>query len=1065
MTMHSQNDHPQFAVVVNDNPAQLDMLAGKLRKAGIEPHVFAGAEAALAALDGEHPPALIVTDLYMPGIDGWRFCRLLRSPEYAAFNQIPILVVSATFSGDDAARIATDLGAEAFLPSQLDGQRFCQQVRAALNRERLPIPPRILIVDDDDALCDLLKKLFSINGYEVETALTLRSASEAFGKNVFDVAVLDYHLSDGFGDVLLDEFRALRPDCVCLMITSDTDTNLAVKWMRKGAAAYLCKPFQAAYLIELCARARRERALLRVQDLLELRTRELRQSEAFARNVINSLSAQIAVLDENGVIVAVNEAWKRFAMDNGGKSDDVHIGVSYFSVCQTAIDSPMSELASVALQGIRSVMNGAQSSFSLEYPCHSAAEQRWFCMNVRPLGERPMWVVVAHENITERKRVEIALRESEDAALRKNALLRSIMESPLDIIIFALDTHYHYTMFAQAHKRAMKAIWGTDIELGMNMLNAITNPIDREKARKNFDRALQGEHFISIEEYGDPALFRTVFKDRYNPILGDGGVVSGLTVFVNDITERKRAEQETKNALALLEASISQSPSGILIADAPDVTIRWANAAALSIRGETNQPLTGIKVAQHTDHWQTFRPDGTVYPSEDLPLSRAVLKGEITHNEELIIHNVKGEDRWVSVNAAPIYNQDGAITAGLVIFHDITEHKRTEAEKSKLEGQLHQAKKMELVGRLAGGVAHDFNNMIQVIIGNADLALDRISPASPIRECLDEIQNSAQRAADMTRQLLGFARQQTIMPKVLDFNESVEGLLKLMRRLIGENIDLIWKPAAGLGLVKVDPTQINQILTNLCVNARDAIAGVGEVIIETEGAVFDQADCAEHPGFIPGDYVMLAVSDNGCGMDKETQARIFEPFFTTKGVGKGTGLGLATVYGIVKQNNGFITVYSEPNMGTTFKVYLPRHTGQAAAFRTESASPPPKSCGETVLLVEDDLPILSSTQRILNRLGYTVLTASTPSEAIRLAEAHTGEIHLLITDVVMPDMNGLDLSKRLLSRNPKLKCLFMSGHTADVIADHGVLNEGVCFVHKPFTTKDLASNIRKTLDQ
>ena len=968
MKTDNENDLPQFAMVVNDNPTQLAMLAEKLRKAGIEPRV------------------------------------------------------------------------------------------------RLPIPPRILIVDDDDALCDVLKKLFEVHGYEADIALTLRAASEAFGKTAYDVAVLDYHLSDGFGDILLDEFRALRPDCVCLMITSDTDTNLAVKWMRKGAAAYLCKPFQTAYLIEVCARARRERALLRVQDFLEIRTRELRQSEAFARNVLDSLSAQIAVLDEKGVIVAVNEAWKRFAMENGGDCEGVYVGENYFSVCQTAINSPKNELAAAALQGIRSVMNGAQSSFSLEYPCHSATEQRWFCMNVRPLGERQAWVVVAHENITERKRVEIALRESEDSVLRKNALLRSIMESPLDIIIFALNTGYRYTMFAQAHKRTMKAIWGTDIEVGMNMLDAITNPIDREKARKNFDRVLKGEHFISFDEYGDPTLTRTIYQNRYNPIFGDGGVVSGLTVFVNDITERRRAEQETKNALALLEASISQSPSGILIADAPDVTIRWANAAALSIHGETNQPLTGIKAAQHTAHWQTFRTDGTTYPSKDRPLSRAVLKGETTHNEELIIRNVQGENRWVSVNAAPIYNQEGAITAGLVIFQDITERKHAEAEKAKLEGQLHQAKKMESVGQLAGGVAHDFNNMIQVIMGNADLALDRIPSDSPIRECLEEIQNSAHRAAEMTRQLLGFARQQTIMPKVLDFNETVEGLLKMMRRLIGEDIDLIWQPAADLGLVKADPTQINQILTNLCVNARDAIVGVGKVVIETGHVVFIQTDCAEHPGAIPGDYVMLAVSDNGCGMDKETQARIFEPFFTTKGIGKGTGLGLATVFGIVKQNNGFITVYSEPGRGTTFKVYLPRHEGMADASRTESVSPLPKSCGETVLLVEDDLSILSSTQKTLNRLGYTVLTASTPSEAIRLAETRGEEIQLLITDVVMPEMNGLGLSKRLLSRNPKLKCLFMSGHTAGVIADNGVLDEGVRFIQKPFTTKDLANKLRTTLD-
>ena len=927
------NISPSYAVVVNDDTTQLSLLSGLVRKAGLEPRAFTRAEAALTAMssDTDAPPALIVTDLYMPGIDGWQFCRLLRSPEYAALNRVPILVVSATFSGDHASHIAADLGAEAFLPSPVDGERFCEQVRAILSGEQVRHPLRVLIVEDNVDFCALVKDAFVNHGYQAETVFTAQAAVEAFRKTAYDVAVLDHHLPDGMGDKLLVEFRALRPDCVCLMVTGDTGPELALDWMKKGAAAYLQKPFQFNYIIELCARARRERALLRVQDLLEIRTRELRKSE--------------------------------------------------------------------------------------------------------------------------------------EAALRNIALLRSIMESPLDIIIFALDTHYCYTMFAQAHKRTMKAIWGVDIEVGMNMLDAITNPIDREKARKNFDLALQGEHFIVIEEYGDQALLRTVYKDRYNPILGDGGVVSGLTVFVNDITERRRAEQETKNAMALLEASISQSPSGICIADAPDVTIRWANAAALSIRGETSQPLTGIKFAQHADHWQTFRPDGTLYPSEELPLSRAVLKGEITQNEEVIIRNAQGEDRWVSANAAPVRNHDGVITAGLVIFTDITERKHAEDEKSKLESELHQAKKMELVGRLAGGVAHDFNNMIQAIMGNADLALDGIPPDNPVREYIDEVQNSAHRAAEMTRQLLGFARQQTIMPKVLNLNETVEGLLKLMRRLIGEDIDLIWQPSAVFGLVRMDPTQINQILTNLCVNARDAIAGVGKVTIETGCALFDQADCAEHPGFVQGDYALLAVSDDGCGMDKETQVRIFEPFFTTKGIGKGTGLGLATVYGIVEQNNGFITVYSEPGKGTTFKVYLPRHEGKSTAALTESPSPPSKSRGETVLLVEDDLAILANTQKILNRLGYTVLTASTPSEAIRLAEGRVAEIHLLITDVVMPDMNGLDLSKRLLSRNPKLKCLFMSGHATDVIADHGAFNEGARFIQKPFTTKDLASKIRKMLDQ
>ena len=329
---------------------------------------------------------------------------------------------------------------------------------------------------------------------------------------------------------------------------------------------------------------------------------------------------------------------------------------------------------------------------------------------------------------------------------------------------------------------------------------------------------------------------------------------------------------------------------------------------------------------------------------------------------------------------------------------------------------------------------------------------------------LQEIRKAAQRSADLTRQLLAFARRQTIAPKVLDLNETVEGMLKMLRRLIGEDIDLAWLPAADLWPVKMDPAQIDQILANLCVNARDAIGGVGKLTIETGNAVFDEAYCADHPGFVPGEYVRLAVSDNGCGMDKETLAQIFEPFFTTKGVGEGTGLGLATVYGIVKQNDGFINVYSEPGQGTTFTIYLPRHAGQAdAAADGKRGGTAPEFAGRRCCWWRTSRRSWPLPGRVLERLGYTVLAASTPGEAIRLAEAHAGEIHLLMTDVVMPEMNGRDLARRLLSLRPRLKCLFMSGYTADVIAHHGVLDEGVHFIQKPFSVEDLAAKVRDAL--
>jgi PAS domain S-box-containing protein len=389
--------------------------------------------------------------------------------------------------------------------------------------------------------------------------------------------------------------------------------------------------------------------------------------------------------------------------------------------------------------------------------------------------------------------------------------------------------------------------------------------------------------------------------------------------------------------------------------------------------------------------------------------------------------------------------------------------KKAEAEKIKLEIQLLHAQKMESVGRLAGGVAHDFNNMLGVIIGHANLVLMDLEPGHPVQVNMGEIRKAAERSADLTRQLLAFARKQTVAPKVIDLNEAVDAIFLMLKRLIGEHIDLTWRPGAGLWPVRIDPSQIDQILANLCVNARDSIGEVGKISIETRNSSIDEGYCAQNAVFVPGEYVCLAVSDNGHGMDKETQAHIFEPFFTTKSVGEGTGLGLSTVYGAAKQNNGFINVYSEPGVGTTLTLYLPRYQGLPDAPRETPGAR--SSVGEeTILLVEDEPAILEVAAEILIRQGYRVLAASSPEEALRLAGQCGGAIALLLTDVVMPGMNGRELAKRLQSLYPHLKRLFMSGYTSDIIAHHGVLDEGVHFIQKPFTLAGLAAKVREVLD-
>ena len=403
------------------------------------------------------------------------------------------------------------------------------------------------------------------------------------------------------------------------------------------------------------------------------------------------------------------------------------------------------------------------------------------------------------------------------------------------------------------------------------------------------------------------------------------------------------------------------------------------------------------------------------------------------------------------------------LEASARLIGEMVERHRMQKQREELQEQLVQSQKMESVGRLAGGVAHDFNNMLSVIIGNVELATHRVSEGDPLRDFLDAIYKSAHRSAGLTRQLLAFARKQTIAPKVLDLNETLTGMLDMLRRLIGENIELEWCPCKGPWPIKMDPTQIDQILANLCVNARDAISGTGKVIIETGNKVVDREYCVHHEGFFPGDFVTLTVSDNGCGIHHEEIVHLFEPFYTTKGVGKGTGLGLATVYGIVKQNGGFINVYSEPGKGSTFRIYLPRFGGSDETAAT-GEKPEIVRGTETVLVVEDETTILKMAVMMLEELGYTVLSAGTIAEALRTVQEFPGEIDLLLSDVIMPEMNGRELAGKLKESRPRLKSLFMSGYTANVVAHHGVLDEGVNFMEKPFTMNILSQCVRQTLD-
>jgi len=548
----------------------------------------------------------------------------------------------------------------------------------------------------------------------------------------------------------------------------------------------------------------------------------------------------------------------------------------------------------------------------------------------------------------------------------------------------------------------------------------------------------------------EPAQDEEVFK-LYNERL-----VRKLEQKMLQLEQETRALREAQEALRLSERKYRRLHESITDGYAyvdMQGTIRESNESFKRMLGYTDEELSRLTYLDLTpEKWHAFEQE--IVATQILPQGFS----EVYEKE---YRKKDGTVFPVELRTFLVCNDLGEKEGMWALVRDITERKQAEKAQKELEEQLHQAQKMESVGRLAGGVAHDFNNMLSVILSYAQMGLAKTKPGSSLHGYLQDILDAAERSVNIIRQLLAFARKQTVVPQVLDLNQTVAGMLKMLRRLIGENIHLTWLPQPNLWPIKIDPSQIDQILANLCVNSRDAIAGVGNITIETGIITLDANYCGHHADAVPGEYVLLAVSDDGCGMGKDMLDKIFEPFFTTKELGHGTGLGLATVYGIVKQNNGSLNVYSEPGKGTTFKIYLPRHTVHVAAVDRESVATIPRGQGETVLVVEDEPAILKMAHVMLSGLGYKVLTASNPVDAMNMAQA--AEIDLLLSDVIMPDMTGKDLAELLLTTHPNLKCLFMSGYTANVIASHGVLEEGINFIQKPFSVRELSIKVREAL--
>ena len=568
-------------------------------------------------------------------------------------------------------------------------------------------------------------------------------------------------------------------------------------------------------------------------------------------------------------------------------------------------------------------------------------------------------------------------------------------------------------------------------------------PEERESVKATYEKILEGNPVEATWTLvsGKTCCFSSQpYRDEAGNIIGTFGVGENLT-------ERLKIELALRDSEERFKAIHDASFGGIVIHDKG--LILECNQGLSDITGFDYDELIGMNgLLLISDKTRPKVVENITNQYEEPYEAEGVRKNGETYPLRLEARQIPYKGKEVRV----------------VEFRDLTKEKESEKEKLNLEKQLQQAQKLEAVGRLAGGVAHDFNNMLTAILGNAELALAKIDEKSALFLELKEIEKAARRSAGLTRQLLAFSRKQTISPKVINLNDTLADLTKMLARLIGEEITLNLELDDEPWNIKVDPGQIDQILTNLCINAKDAIGSAGNITIRTQKVLVEDDIDEGLTEIAKGEYVKLTVKDSGCGMDKDTVAHIFEPFFTTKEIGKGTGLGLATVYGAVRQNKGYIRVNSALGQGTSFDLFLPRYGEGKTEIEANRMRILTNQGTETILVVEDERAILDVTAKQLNKLGYSVIAANGPAEAIKMATDFNGPIDLLITDVVMPDMNGNELSKEIASIYPESKVLFMSGYTADVIANHGVLREGIRFLEKPFSFEDLGSSVREALD-
>ena len=760
-----------------------------------------------------------------------------------------------------------------------------------------------------------------------------------------------------------------------------------------------------------------------VQRQLLISTQELQKNLALLQGISESTTDAVFVKDREGRYLLANPAAAR----NVGLTVEQMLG-------KTDVEVFTPETGRRIMEKDREILKTGES-ITYEEAATAAEVTRTFLTTKGPYRDAQgaiVGVLGIARDITERKRSEEEFRKSQQR------LRMHIEHTPLAVVEWDLDFR------VAAWNNSAERIFGFTRKEAMGQYADFIVPPDARPAVFQYWQNLLSQHGPSTKANENITKSgRIISCEWYNtPLVDETGRVLGVASLVQDVTERERAEAKFRG---LLESA----PDSMVVTDR-DGRIVLVNAQTEKLFGYKRTELLNQPIEMLMP--ERFRK---VYPAHRIELAERPQAREVGKQLELFGLRKDGTEFPIEVSLSPLITDQGALISSGI---------RDTTERLALEERLRQSQRMEAVGRLAGGIAHDFNNLLTIILGYSQILADGLPGTSRLADSNAQIKAAGERAAGITRQLLAFSRKQMLSPRVINLNDIVLNLDSLLRRLIGEDIEVMTAPAGDIGMVRADPGQIEQVIMNLALNSRDAMPNGGKLTLETANTTLDGTYALEHQPVEPGRYVMLAVSDTGHGMTTETMGRIFEPFYTTKDVGKGTGLGLSMVYGIVKQSGGYIWVYSEPNRGTTFKIYLPRVDQPAELVSMEKQLTGTSRGTETILLVEDDPQLRDLSSSILSQSGYKVLTASTPEEGIKICESNHRDIRLLVTDVVMPRINGRQLAERILKLCPKIRVLYISGYTDNAIVHYGVLDPGLWFLAKPFTLSALVEKVREVLD-